>query len=129
MFVYAPYQLYKYHTVISTDFGDVGNAHSEYFGPLCESGVIGLLSLLVIIYFVFNTGFKLYYHGHDGKIRLLSIALMLGLVTYLIHGVMNNYTDSDKIAILWWGGFAMFTAMDLYHNPERVSEPDPEVKP
>jgi hypothetical protein len=29
---------------------------------------------------------------------------------------MNNYSETDKIAVLFWGGFAMLTAMDMYHN-------------
>ena len=33
-FVYAPYQMSKEKTIISTNAGDGGNAHSEYFGPL-----------------------------------------------------------------------------------------------
>jgi hypothetical protein len=29
---------------------------------------------------------------------------------------MNNYLESDKIAVLWWGSMAIVTAMDIYHN-------------
>lgn len=121
MFTYAPFQLYNYHTIISTNFGDVGNAHSEFLGPLSESGIIGLLSLLAILYFVLLTAFRLLYEARKGKVRLMSMGIMLGLVTYIIHGVMNNYSDSDKIAVLWWGSFAMITAMDIYHNPRAKS--------
>src|SRR5690606_3017212 len=34
MFNYAPYQLSHQLTIISTNFGTNGNAHSEYLGPL-----------------------------------------------------------------------------------------------
>ncbi|MCB0687761.1 MAG: O-antigen ligase family protein, partial [Saprospiraceae bacterium] len=44
MFQYAPYQKSKDLTIISTNFGDVGNAHSEYLGPLAETGIPGLLT-------------------------------------------------------------------------------------
>ncbi|MCK5338380.1 MAG: O-antigen ligase family protein, partial [Bacteroidales bacterium] len=40
-FVYAPYQRSKEKTIISTNAGDMGNAHSEYIGPLSESGILG----------------------------------------------------------------------------------------
>jgi len=36
-----------------------------------------------------------------------------GLVTYMVHGVMNSFLDSDKIAALWWGFIALIVAMDL----------------
>ena len=42
-FVYAPFQSSKNLTIISTNFGDRGNAHSEYLGPLAEQGFIGFL--------------------------------------------------------------------------------------
>lgn len=116
MFTYASFQLYNFHTVISTNFGDVGNAHSEFLGPLSESGILGLFSLLAILYYVLNTAFRLLYEAPKPRVRLMSAGIMLGLVTYMVHGIMNNYSDSDKIAVLWWGSFAMITAMDLYHN-------------
>ena len=50
MFKYAPYQRLKDKTAISTDFGDLGNAHSEYIGPLAESGFFGGLSVVIIWY-------------------------------------------------------------------------------
>jgi putative inorganic carbon (HCO3(-)) transporter len=118
MFEYAPFQLAKYRTVISTDFGDGGNSHSEYLNPLCEMGLIGLLSILYLFYQVLNTGFNLFYTAHKPRVRLMALAILLGMITYFIHGLMNNYSETDKIAVLFWGGFAMLTAMDLYHNPK-----------
>lgn len=34
-------------------------------------------------------------------------------MTYAVHGVMNSFLDSDKIAALWWGFIALIVAMDL----------------
>ena len=50
MFLYAPYQKPSEKTIISTNAGNRGNAHSEYLGPMAESGILGLLTLLYIIY-------------------------------------------------------------------------------
>jgi hypothetical protein len=50
--------------------------------------------------------------------KFIALSLALGMITYLVHGVMNNYTESHKIAILFWGGMAIITALDLYHNEE-----------
>ncbi|MDZ7848941.1 MAG: O-antigen ligase family protein [Owenweeksia sp.] len=49
MFLYAPYQKPHEKTIISTNAGDMGNAHSEYIGPLAESGLPGMLSVLAIV--------------------------------------------------------------------------------
>ncbi len=119
-FEYAPFQMAKYRTVISTDFGDGGNSHSEYLNPLCEMGLIGMLTVLYLFYQVLNTGFNLFYNAHKPRVRLMSLAVLLGMITYFVHGLMNNYSETDKIAVIFWGGFAMLTAMDLYHQKKKV---------
>lgn len=121
-FVYAPFQLSQYQTVISTNFGDGGNAHSEYLGPLCETGLPGLITILLMVYFSLSTAFRLYYTASKARVRYMALGILLGLITYYVHGLMNNYSETDKIAILWWGGFAMLTAMDLYHNPQKKQQ-------
>src|SRR5687767_8132862 len=55
-FRYALFQLSAHKTIISTNAGDKGNAHSEYIGPLAESGVLGLLTFLGIVGAVIYTG-------------------------------------------------------------------------
>ena len=40
--------------------------------------------------------------------------LMLGLVTYFTHGVLNNYLDTDKASVPVWGFIAIIVAIDLY---------------
>ena len=45
---YAPFQEAKNLTIISTNFGDMGNAHSEYLGALAEMGLIGLLTFIAL---------------------------------------------------------------------------------
>jgi putative inorganic carbon (HCO3(-)) transporter len=119
-FEYAPFQLAKYRTVISTDFGDGGNSHSEYLNPLCEMGALGFITLLYLFYQVLNTGFNLFYTARKPRVRLMALGILLGMITYFVHGLMNNYSETDKIAVLFWGGFAMLTAMDLYHNPKKA---------
>ncbi len=118
-FEYAPFQMAKYRTVISTDFGDGGNSHSEFLNPLCEMGLMGMLTILYLFYQVLNTGFNLFYTARKPRVRLISLAITLGMITYFIHGLMNNYSETDKIAVLFWGGFAMLTAMDLYHHKRK----------
>ena len=39
----CPYQKPSEKTIISTNAGNRGNAHSEYLGPMAESGIVGLI--------------------------------------------------------------------------------------
>jgi hypothetical protein len=43
--------------------------------------------------------------------------LMLGLVTYFTHGVLNNYLDTDKASVPVWGFIAIIVAIDIYFAP------------
>ena len=54
-FVYAPYQMSKERTIISTNSGDGGNAHSEYIGPLAEQGFMGTILMLTFVITVVYT--------------------------------------------------------------------------
>jgi putative inorganic carbon (hco3(-)) transporter len=113
MFKYAPYQLTKDRTIISTNAGDGGNAHSEYLGPLSESGVLGLLTFLILIGVVIYTGVKTYTRVIDNRLKQITLVALLGLITYYIHGFLNNFLDTDKLSVPFWGFTAMIVAIDI----------------
>ena len=115
-FEYGRYQRSYEKTRISTDFGTRGNAHSEYLGPLSESGVFGLLSILLVIGTTFYTGIRVYLSSKKRSIRIFSLAVLTGLSSYYLHGILNNFLDTDKISALFWGFSAMLVAMDIYHK-------------
>jgi putative inorganic carbon (hco3(-)) transporter len=113
MFKYAPYQRAADKTTISTDFGDRGNAHSEYIGPLVESGVLGSLSFILICIMTLITGINVYFRLKDQRLKQIVLALWLGYITYLIHGTLNNFLDTDKASALFWGFAAVFVSLDI----------------
>ena len=45
--------------------------------------------------------------------KLLMICMFLGLVTYFIHGILNNYLDTDKATVPVWGMTAAIVMLDL----------------
>jgi len=122
-FVYAPYQRSKEKTIISTNYGDMGNAHSEYIGPMSESGILGMLTFIGIITTVIITGLRVYRRAQNKEVKLMSLMIMLGLITYYVHGLMNNFLDTDKASVPFWGFTAMLVAMDLYHSGGKEEEP------
>lgn len=120
-FIYAPFQRSKERTIISTNAGDLGNAHSEYIGPLSEQGIPGLLNILWIGIAAIYTGIRVYRKARNREIRLYSLVSVLALVTYFIHGFLSNFLDTDKASVPFWGFMAMIVAMDIYHkDTERV---------
>lgn len=116
MFNYAPFQFSYEKTIISTNNADGGNAHSEYIGPLAESGVLGTLTFLWIIGITVYTAIILYPKIRDAEVRMVLMTTLLGLVTYYIHGTLNNFLDTDKASVPFWGFTAIIVAVDLYHR-------------
>jgi len=45
---------------------------------------------------------------------MLNLTLLLGLSTYLAHAVFNNFLDTDKAAIPFWGFVAAITSLSVY---------------
>ena len=125
MFQYAPYQLNKDRTIISTNAADGGNSHSEYLGPLAESGVLGLLTFLLIIVVVVYTAVNTYTRLKDARLKSIVLAALLGLVTYYIHGFLNNFLDTDKLSVPFWGFTAMIVAIDIYSRKELRAQKNP----
>jgi hypothetical protein len=114
-FFYAPYQLSREKTIISTNAGDMGNAHSEYIGPLSEMGILGMLSIIVIVVLVIITALKTYKNAENREVKFLSLITLLGLITYFVHGFLNNFLDTDKASVPVWGFIAMIVALNIYH--------------
>lgn len=116
VFQYAPFQLSYQKTIISTNAGENGNAHSEYIGPLAEQGFIGTISFILLIIAIYYRGSLLYHNLPKGELKSLVLASLLGLFTYVVHGFLNNYLDTDKLSVPFWGMIAIIVAIDIYHK-------------
>ncbi len=126
MFKYAPYQLNENRTIISTNSADGGNAHSEYLGPLSESGVLGMLTFLLIIGTVIYTAVHTYMRLTDKRLKSIVLAALIGLVTYYVHGFLNNFLDTDKLSVPFWGFTAMIVAIDIYSRNQIQAQKNPD---
>ncbi len=119
-FKYAPFQLSQEKTTISTNAGDKGNAHSEYIGPLAEDGLIGMLSVLAIFSLVTYTAVKVYKRSKSKDIKFLAVTAIISLFTYFVHGFMNNFLDTDKASVPFWGFVALIVTLDVYYKDEKI---------
>ncbi|HRH63474.1 MAG TPA: O-antigen ligase family protein, partial [Bacteroidia bacterium] len=116
MFKYAPYQFSYEKTIISTNNGDNGNAHSEYIGPLAEQGILGLILVLVLFTTIIVTGLRVYNRVESREARVYALVFLLGLITYFVHGILNNFLDQDKASVPFWAFVAAIVAIDLYQS-------------
>lgn len=113
-FLYGSYQKSYQLSTISTNAGDLGNAHSEYIGPLTEQGVPGALLVAALFLATFVTGVRVYRTAKDPAVGRMALAFTLSLLTYYIHGVFNNFLDTDKLSVPFWAFTAAVVALDVY---------------
>jgi len=128
MFKYAPYQLSRELTIISTNFGTVGNAHSEYLGPLSEQGVFGLVIVIILLFYTTSLGYRLVYSLEDREDRILCTGIFLGIMTYFVHGFINNFLDTDKLSLPFWGFLAAMVCFDLYSSKKEKVNSSKKLK-
>ncbi|MDB0037945.1 O-antigen ligase family protein, partial [bacterium] len=114
-FEYARFQNPENLTIISTNFGDGGNAHSEFLGPLAEMGLIGMIAMILIVIAIFYKGINVYlkWPSEDREMRTIILSMNMALVTYFVHATINNFLDTDKAAIPIWGFCAAFIALEM----------------
>ncbi len=127
MFQYAPYQRSNELTIISTNFGTNGNAHSEYLGPLAEQGVLGMLIVLALLFYSTSLGYRLAYTLEEKEDRIICMGLFLGLMTYFVHGFFNNFLDTDKLSLPFWSFLAGLVTMDVFYKKRPVAEKKSEI--
>jgi len=119
MFQYAPYQLSYQKTSISTNFATLGHAHSEYFGPMAESGFFGMFNWIAVFIATIIVALLLIYRTKNVITKRLATALLLSLITYYVHGTLNAYLDYDKLAVPFWAFTGMIVLLDIQDKKER----------
>jgi hypothetical protein len=58
-------------------------------------------------------GIKLHRRMPPGSERRLVMVAMLGLVTYYLHGALNNFLDTDKASVPFWAFTLILVHFDL----------------
>lgn len=125
---YGVYQVRSEMTRISTVTGNRGHAHSEYLTYLSETGLPGLLIFIAQLLMCLYIGMQVVYRSYNRQTRLLSSALLISLLTFMVHSVFNAFLDTDKIAM---PVFMAMAALVYYHGelkkeelPESYRSPD-----
>ena len=115
-FQYAPFQSSDNLTIISTNAGDGGNAHSEFIGPLAEGGILGALTFVLILVVFYYKASTLYFKLPKGELRQVVFFIILAFTSYIVNGTLNNFLDTDKASIPFWAFIAIIVCIDINHE-------------
>jgi O-antigen/teichoic acid export membrane protein len=73
------------------------------------------LTFLGVIAALFYSGIRLYldWPVDERKYRVLILSMILSLTTYFVHGILNNYLDTDKASVPIWLMAAVFIVLRI----------------
>lgn len=112
-FNYAQFQTNEFTTEISSNKGDRGNSHSEYFTYLSEEGLVGFLIFIFLIIFFFRESISLLNTIQDNFQKVILYGFFLGLLTFFIHGLFNTFSDYEKMSVLVYGSLAGIVSISV----------------
>lgn len=125
VFQYGVFQKSSEMTIISTNSGDLGDAHSEFFSAMAEAGFPGLILFVTMVLTSVSVAFKIIYKTQLRAVRITAMIALLGLITYYSHALLNNYSQYDKIAVPLWGFMAIIAALDLHFLKKEIPDNQP----
>ncbi|NVM04103.1 MAG: O-antigen ligase family protein [Candidatus Helarchaeota archaeon] len=115
---YYYYRNVNYLTPLSSSFMGV---HSEFLKVLSETGIVGLVSFILLLFIFFREGFKVYNKMNDLFLKLTILGIIGGFSSYLIQGIFNNFTKIDKVAVPFWLSFGLIAAIGRLIQENKIN--------
>ncbi len=64
------------------------------------------------------TGFRVYKSSENQSDNIIALGISLGLITYFVHGFLNNFLDTDKLSVPFWSLISILVALDIKRKSE-----------
>jgi len=93
--------------------------HNTFLGLFAEVGLIGLIPYLMIFYYMFRIGLRVYATS-EGFEREFSLVFLLVLVTYLFGANFSDYRSGPFFNTTLFMIFGCVAAMDLQRRRRRI---------
>jgi putative inorganic carbon (HCO3(-)) transporter len=96
--------------------GRGGTAHSEYFLALSETGIFSLITFIGIMIVSLYCALRSYARYADRKLKPIILCSLLGLISFFVHALFNNFLDDCKISFLFWSSLCFLSTVDVARN-------------
>jgi O-antigen ligase len=114
-------QAYDDYRSVDFDTG-VRGTHSEILRASSEQGLPGLAILLFLVFAFYRTGLRLMRKAPDPRVRTLAAAICAGMLTYTVHGIVNEYWRDAKVALVMWVLAGLLAALEQMSRAEGAAE-------
>ena len=119
-FEFAPYQRAMYKTPISQmSRNTIGTAHNEILRFSTEMGIPGALLYVLLMVVSVWRGMRGYRLASNPRVKTAYAIAFTSLITYYVHGLVNNYYGMDKITVPFFMMLALIAVLDVYYLTPR----------
>lgn len=97
-------------------------AHNLYLEILAETGILGLLAFLWLVWRYLVGALRILRHDTDPFRRSLIAGSVGAMITFLTHALVNNLGPSDKIFITFWFLLALVPIASRLRETEQQAD-------
>jgi len=90
------------------------HAHNTYLQIMCDSGIIGILAFVMIIYQYFKALFCAYLKETDKTARILTISAMSAVAGFLVQSLFDYTFYNYRVMLLFWAVIGMGIVFSKY---------------
>lgn len=90
---------------------EIGGWHNDYIAVYIESGILGLLSFLALIYQILYSGFKGIKNVKDSLERKPLIFIFLSILSMLLSAAMSGFVTNPILSIVFTFILAIFSSL------------------
>ena len=83
--------------------------------------MVGSLLVLTLVIVTVYCGIKTYSRCKNKTAKIMILGATLAFISYFVHGFLNNFLDTDKLAIPVWSLAALIVAIDVYYADDAKS--------
>jgi O-antigen ligase len=122
--VYRQYADDAFRTYVS-DNPEQSTTHNYFLMTFAEQGIIGGLLFTGLCLYMLLYAAKLYPTLEDEQLRWLLMAALLSLCTILLHSLLNELIEVDKIGAMFWLNLVIIDRIGYWHETKQEVRPGP----
>ena len=114
---YKKYTINAFYTYVS-DNPEKSTTHNYFLMVFCEQGFIGFVLFIILFATLLIKGANIYVRSKNNEIKNLSMASTVSLFVLLLHLMLNDLIETDKIGSLFFIITALIIKLDIWNRKE-----------
>lgn len=118
--VYQSYTDDAFRTYVS-DNPEQSTTHNYFLMTFAEQGFVGGMLFLGLCIYMFLKAYHLYWKFSDSRYKTLCMMFLLSQATILLHSIMNEMIEVDKIGAFFWLNMMMIHKLETWYDEGKIN--------